>query len=213
MRGASSQHLEALAREERSSGLSSFVARAYVVWFRGEFLKESTWAGDRSQKQVVAAGVEMTLWGVVRGGARDFAVRVGTVAENERRCAAAMQSVFRDVIRATLRGTERVLSSIERKDEMVVALNERADQLRTIIGTADLPIVKVDADMRVADVNNAAANLLGGKDLRPSSVVGESLGAYLLPESFDAASCARARTPRTCREARRRSETPSGRRS
>ena len=192
VRGASSQHLEALAREERSSGLSSFVARAYVVWFRGEFLKESTWAGDRSQPQAKHAGVEMTPRESFAVAREILRCESEPWQPHERRGAAAMQSVFRDVIRATLRGTERVLSSIERKDEMVVALNERADQLRTIIGTADLPIVKVDADMRVVDVNNAAANLLGGKDLRPSSVVGESLGAYLLPESFDALLRARA---------------------
>ena len=192
VRGASSQHLEALAREERSSGLSSFVSRAYVVWFRGEFLKESTWAGDRSQPQAKHAGVEMTPRESFAAAREILRCESEPWQPHERRGAAAMQSVFRDVIRATLRGTERVLSSIERKDEMVVALNERADQLRTIIATADLPIVKVDADMRVVDVNNAAANLLGGKDLRPSSVVGESLGAYLLPESFDALLRARA---------------------
>ena len=157
--------------------------------------------------------VEMTPRESSRWRARFCGVRVGTVAAARaaRRGGDAERLSRRHPRDAS--GTERVLSSIERKDEMVVALNERADQLRTIIGTADLPIVKVDADMRASRRQQRRREFAWREGPTAEFVVGESLGAYLLPPSPSTRSCARAADAENVPEARRSPETPSGRRS
>ena len=97
--------------------------------------------------------------------------------------------LVRDVVRACRRGrfTNRAQSSL---DAVVGAFGDGdgqfagvADELRTIVGTADLPMIKLDPAMRITEHNNFAATLLAGSG---RSVVGENLEDFLQRDSRDA---------------------------
>ena len=160
-----------------------------LVWFRGERLKEESWAGGKRAAPARHKGVEMApresfaaVKEVLRGESEPW-------SSEELASASDTRVLVRDVVRACRRGrfTNRAQSSL---DAVVGAFGDDdghfagvADELRTIVGTADLPMIKLDPAMRITEHNNFAATLLAGSG---RSVVGENLEDFLQRDSRDA---------------------------
>ena len=183
---SSSPSTASLASVSDAGGAGGAAEPVTLVWFRGERLREESWAGGKRAAPARHKGVEMTpresfaaVKEVLRGESEPWSAE-------ELASASDMRGLVRDVVRACRRGrfSHRAQSSL---DAVVGAFGDGdgrfagvADELRTIVGTADLPVIKLDPEMRITEHNNFAATLLAGSG---RSVVGEKLEDFLEPDS------------------------------
>ena len=156
------------------------ISPAVLAWFRGEYIKENTWAGDKDAPQAHHRGVEMTPRESFRAIKETLTAQSEPWRPHEKASAAAMQLLFRDTIAACRAGGNASggarRASIDESD----ASNAAAEELRTIIGTADVPVIKVDASMTVTEHNKFAASVLVGAS---RSAVGHKISEFLEPNS------------------------------
>lgn len=165
---------------------------AVLVWFRGENVKEEAWAGDIRKAQARHQGVEMSpresfkaIQEVLRCESIPWEV-------HEKSSAAAMQLMIRDTIGMCQQGqlSSRIMETLEHSAALygncgrgdANEFNTVAEELRTIIGTADIPVIKVNADLVISEHNKYAASLLMGPN---RSAVGLTVTEFLEPNSVN----------------------------
>jgi hypothetical protein len=90
----------------------------------------------------------------------------------EKSSAAAMQLLIRNTISMCMQGrlSSHIMATLERSaafnggpgQDKENEFKTVAEQLRTIIGTADLPMIRVNTDLVISEHNSCAASLLVG---------------------------------------------------
>nr|AKT76089.1 phytochrome [Tetraselmis cordiformis] len=130
-----------------------------MIWMRGEMIQEETWAGDKHMPQARAKGAEMSprasfkaMKELVQYQARPWAsVDVDGIQ--------AIQLLLQDTIRLHIEGqiTSRIMVTLNQERlRNMDELSKVASELRSVISSADLPIVRVDADLNIISCNFAA---------------------------------------------------------
>ena len=152
----------------------------FVIWLRGEMLQEETWAGDKNMPQARAKGAEMSP-------RASFKAMKDLVKLQSRRWAScdvdgieAIQLLLQDTIRLHLEGqiTSRILVTLnEERLRNMDELSKVASELRSVISSADVPIARLDAELRIISCNAAAEPLFGSANVEETMLMG-----YLQPK-------------------------------
>jgi hypothetical protein len=134
--------------------------RGYILWMRCEMMQTQTWAGDRHSAPARAMGHEMSPRASFEAMKELVELECVPWTAAEVEGTHAVKLLLQDAIRLCEEGliTSRILVAINKErlrnmDELTKVANE----LQAVIRTADVPIIKLDANLRVLDFNTHAA--------------------------------------------------------
>ena len=136
-----------------------------VIWLRGEMIQEETWAGDRKMPQARAKGAEMSP--------RASFVAMKELVQLQSSCWASCDVDGIEVIQLLLQDTIRLHFEGQMTSRILVTLNQErlrnmdelskiAGELKSVISTADVPIVRLDTELRIISCNSAADPFFSG---------------------------------------------------
>lgn len=177
--------------EESGEKINFQPTTAVLAWFRGERIKEEAWAGDMHQPQGRHQGVELSPRESFEAIKELLCCESAPWEVHEKNSAAAMQLLIRDTISMCQQGqlSNRIMETLEQSTALygshgrggVDKFSSVAEELRTIIGTADIPVIKVNTDLVISEHNKYAASILVGPCNR--SAVGLAVTDFLEPKS------------------------------
>jgi phytochrome B len=182
---------ETMARSLDSAYSQNTVQPAVLIWFRGESVAEEAWAGDVKAPQARHQGAEMSpreSFKAVRKMLRCQSVPWEALEKNS---ATNMQLLFRDTMSSREQGilSSSIMATLGQRIETNSGglgcdndeqFRAAAEKLRTIIGTADLPMMRVNSDLIISEHNSCAGLILVGAN---RSAVGLTLMDFLEPNS------------------------------
>ena len=136
-----------------------------VIWLRGEMIQEETWAGDRNMPQARAKGAEMSPRASFAAMKELVQLRCSCWAACDVDGIEVIQLLLQDTIRLHFEGqmTSRILVTLNQERlRNMDELSKIASELKSVISTADVPIVRLDTELRIISCNSAAEPFFSG---------------------------------------------------
>ena len=159
---------------------STAVKPSVLLWFRGEFLESRSWSGDKNEPQARHHGAEMRPRESFKAIKETLEFQSSPWQEIEKNSAAELQLLLRDTIGLHQSQTSMLTMSKLGNGGSTRAFTIVAEELRTIISTTDVPVMRTGADFVITEHNNQAGTLLLGGN---RSAVGTTLMDFLEPSS------------------------------
>ena len=174
-----------------SRSATSIIQKQHLAfWFRGELLRERTWAGNTSEGAARALEHELTPRNSFQAMNEVLAHECRQWSDSEVDGTHTIQLLLQDSIRFAEEGiaTGQILVAInQQRLKNMEELTKVAKELQSVILTADIPIIKLDLEMNVAEINGLAKPLFQSDEsaaTEPDMLdpVGHALANYLHPK-------------------------------
>ena len=175
-----------LENREGSSSPDHRDQRIVLLWFRGESIMEESWSGDRRKSQARHQGIEMVPRESFKAVKETLEFHSLPWQPHEKNGAAGLQVLIRNTIGIIQHGklSDKFVQSLENDDgrgqKAIGEFSTVSEELRTVLSTMDLLMIRMSSEFIITEHNKYAASLLLGER---RSAVGLTIMNFLDPKS------------------------------